>query len=67
MNYILKTRNFPGQSLTTNSTNAVKSTTDQAFLRGRSRQAVLRIESDTTDITWTLGDLRLEMRPDGRR
>ena len=67
VNYILKTRNYPGDSLTTNSTNAVKSTTQQAFLRGRSRQAVLRIESDTTDVTWTLGDLRLEMRPDGRR
>jgi len=67
VNYIVKTRNYPGDSLTTNSTNAVKSTTQQAFLRGRSRQAVLRIESDTTDITWTLGDLRLEMRPDGRR
>ena len=67
VNYILKTRNYPGDSLTTNSTNAVKSTTQQAFLRGRSRQAVLRIESDSTDITWTLGDLRLEMRPDGRR
>jgi hypothetical protein len=67
VNYILKTRNYPGDSLTTNSTNAIKSTTQQAFLRGRSRQAVLRIESDTTDITWTLGDLRLEIRPDGRR
>ena len=67
VNYILKTRNFPGDSLTTNSTNAVKSTTQQSFLRGRSRQAVLRIESDTTDVTWTLGDLRLDIRPDGRR
>jgi hypothetical protein len=67
VNYILKTRNYPGDSLTTNSTNAVKSTTQQAFLRGRSRQAVLRIESDTTNVTWTLGDLRLEIRPDGRR
>jgi hypothetical protein len=67
VNYILKTRNYPGDSLSTNSTNAVKSTTQQAFLRSRSRQIALRIESDTTDITWTLGDLRLGMRPDGRR
>jgi hypothetical protein len=63
----LKTRNYPGDSLSTNSTNAVKSTTQQAFLRSRSRQIALRIESDSTDITWTLGDLRLGMRPDGRR
>ena len=67
VNYILKTRNFPGDSLSTNSTNAVKATTQQSFLRSRSRQATLRIESDTTDITWTLGDLRLDLRPDGRR
>ena len=67
VNYILKTRNYPGDSLSTNSTNAVKSSTQQAFLRSRSRQVALRIESDTTDITWTLGDLRLGIRPDGRR
>ena len=67
VNYILKTRNYPGDSLTTNSTNAVKSSTEQAFLRSRSRQIALRIESSTTDITWTMGDLRLDVRPDGRR
>ena len=67
VNYILKTRNYPGDNLSTNSTNAVKSSTQQAFLRSRSRQVALRIESDTTDITWTLGDLRLGIRPDGRR
>ena len=67
VNYILKTRNFPGDSLATNSTNAVTSSTQQAFLRSRSRQAALRIESSTTDITWTLGDLRLDIRPDGRQ
>jgi hypothetical protein len=67
VNYILKTRNFPGDSLATNSTNAVTSSTQQAFLRSRSRQVALRIESSTTDITWTLGDLRLDVRPDGRQ
>ena len=67
VDYVLKTRNFPGDSLATNSTNAVTSSTQQAFLRSRSRQAALRIESSTTDITWTLGDLRLDIRPDGRR
>ena len=67
VNYILKTRNYPGDSLTTNSTNAVTATTQQAFLRSRSRQIALRVESSTTDITWTMGDLRLDFRPDGRR
>ena len=67
VNYVLKTRNYPGDSLVTSSTSAIQATTEQAFLRSRSRQASLRIESSTTDITWTLGDLRLDLRPDGRR
>ena len=67
VDYILKTRNFPGDSLTTNSTNSVTSTTQQAYLRARARQGVLRIESSSTDLAWTLGDLRLGLRPDGRR
>jgi len=67
VDYILKTRNFPGDSLITNSTNSVSSTTQQAFIRARTRQAVIRVESSSTDISWTLGDLRLDARPDGRR
>jgi len=67
VDYVVKTRNFPGSALSTNSTNAVTPTTDQNFLRARSRQAVIRIQSTTTDVAWTLGDLRLDIRPDGRR
>jgi hypothetical protein len=67
VDYVVKTRNYPGSSLSTNSTNAVVATTDQSFLRARSRQAVIRIQSTTTDVAWTLGDLRLDVRPDGRR
>jgi len=67
VDYVLKTRNFPGDTLSTNSTTAVGTTTQQANLRARARQAVLRIGSSDTDVTWTLGDLRLDLRPDGRR
>lgn len=67
VDYIIKTRNYPGDTLTTNSTNSVSSTTQQAFLRARARQAAIRIESSSTDIAWTLGDLRLEAKPDGKR
>ena len=67
VNYILKTRDYPGESLSTNSTSAVTSTTDQAFVRSRSRSTVLRVESDDSDIQWTMGDTRLDIRPDGRR
>ena len=67
VNYVLKTRNFPGDTLATNSTNAVTSTTQQSFVRSRSRSAVLRVESSAGDVAWTLGDVRLDIRPDGRR
>jgi len=67
VDYIIKTRNYPGDSLTTNSTNVVTSTTQQSFLRARSRQATIRVQSSIPDISWTLGDLRLDLRPDGRR
>ena len=67
VNYIVKTRDYPGDSLATNSTNVVTSSTQQSFLRSRSRQAAIRIQSSTTNLAWTLGDLRLDLRPDGRR
>ena len=67
VDYILKTRDYPGDTLATNSTSAISSTTQQAFLRARARQAAIRIQSSASDIEWTLGDLRLEARPDGER
>jgi len=74
VNIVLKTRNFPGDSLTTNSTTQVGATTTESFVRSRSRQAVLRIESDddasgtgNDDVGWRLGATRLDVRNDGRR
>ena len=67
VDYILKTRDFPGDSLSINSTTSVSSTTQEAFLRARARQAVLRIESTAIDVEWVLGDTRLQLKPDGRR
>ena len=67
VNYVIKTRNYPGESLVTNSTSAVTSTTKKSDIRARSRSAVLRVESSADDISWTLGDVRLEIQPDGRR
>jgi len=67
IDYVLKTRDYPGNSLTTNSTSSIKSSTEQAFLRSRARSAVLRVQSSATDVQWTLGDVRLDIRPDGRR
>ena len=74
VNIVLKTRDFPGDSLTVNSTNAIGSTTQQAHVRGRARQAVLRLESEdantnssNNDTGWRLGATRLDTRSDGRR
>lgn len=67
VDYVIKTRNFPGDTLSTNSTSVVTPTTQQSFLRARARQAVIRIQSSTTKLGWTLGDLRVDLRPDGRQ
>ena len=74
VNIVLKTRNFPGDTLTTNSTSSISADTQQAFVRSRSRQIALRFESDddATDngnlgIGWRLGATRIDIKPDGRR
>ena len=74
VNVVLKTRNFPGDTLTTNSTSAISSSTQQAFVRSRSRQIALRFESNddaTNDgnlsIGWRLGATRIDIKPDGKR
>ena len=73
VNIVLKTRNFPGDSLSTNSTSAISSTTQQSHVRARARQAVLRVESDDDNTTantstgWRLGATRMDVRSDGRR
>lgn len=74
VNVVVKTRNFPGESLTTNSTNEIKSTTQQSFIRARARQMALRIESnDDADnngnlgVGWRLGATRIDIKPDGKR
>ena len=74
VNIVLKTRNFPGDSLATNSTNVVSANTQQVYVRSRSRQIALRFESDddaTNDgnlsIGWRLGATRIDIKPDGKR
>jgi hypothetical protein len=67
VDYILKIRDFPNASLSTNSTSSVTASTEQVFVRARGRQAALRIQSDTADMAWTLGDTRIGLRQDGGR
>ena len=74
INFVLKTRNFPGDSLSTNSTSDVTSSTQQNHVRARTRQMVFRAQSDDdaatgvrTGFKWRLGANRFDIRPDGKR
>jgi len=74
VNMVLKTRNFPGQSLTTDTTQAIQASTTQKNVRARGRQAVLRVESDddatnngNLQIGWRLGATRIDIQQDGKR
>jgi len=63
----IKGRNYPFDSLSTMSTSTITNSTQQAFIRGRARQTVVRVESTNADMGWRLGDMRFGLRPDGRR
>ena len=74
VNVVLKKRDFNGESLSTNSTNQVTSSTTQSYVRARGRQFVLRFESDDDnsvgdrkDYKWRLGATRMDIQSSGRR
>lgn len=74
MNIVLKRRDYPSDSLITDSTNQITQTTKFKNVRTRSRQIVLRFESDDDAQTvdqkgykWRIGSTRLELQPSGRR
>ena len=74
MNVVLKTRNYPGDSLTTDQTTSFTTSTTKIDMRARGRQAVVRFESDddgTTDqrmgLAFRVGATRLDLRANGKR
>jgi hypothetical protein len=67
MDVTIKGKRFPLESLSTLATATVTSSTEQNFLRTRARESVVRVESSGLGYGWRLGDLRFEMRQDGRR
>ena len=67
MDVVIKGKDFPLDDLTTLSTSTVTSSTQQSFIRARTRSSAIRVESTGLGYGWRLGDLRFDMRPDGRR
>ena len=67
--YSLKSRNNSDGTLTLQSSVDISNTTDFAMsnVRARARQLRVRIESTDLDNGWRLGDVRLDVRQDGRR
>ena len=61
-------KEFPFSSADTSPATATFTVgTGQVNLRVRGRQAAIRFKSDTIDVGWRLGDMRIDIRPDGRR
>jgi len=67
VDFTIKGSNFPLETPTTQATATVTSSTQQSHIRTRARHAIVRIESSGSGFGWRLGDLRFDMRQDGRR
>tara|TARA_Y100000114_G_scaffold50641_1_gene46232 strand:- start:528 stop:2384 length:1857 start_codon:yes stop_codon:yes gene_type:complete len=67
VDFTIKGSNFPLETPTNQATATVTSSTTQSNIRTRARHAVVRIESSGAGFGWRLGDLRFDMRQDGRR
>jgi len=65
--YSLKTRSSGSGTLVTASTASVGSTTEMTHVRARGRQMRVRVENSDLANGWRLGDVRLDVRQDGRR
>lgn len=60
-------KDFPFDSAGAASSSTLKNGTGQVNLRIRGRQVAIRFKSDDLGVGWRLGDMRLDIRPDGRR
>ena len=74
INFVIKTRNFPADSLATAATNTCTSSTTKIDTRVRARQAALRVESDDDGssgvrlgVGFRVGATRMDLQPSGKR
>ena len=63
----LKGSDFPLEEGSTLTTSTISNTTKQSHVRARARHTKLRVESNGLGYGWRLGNLRFDMRQDGRR
>ena len=63
----LKFRIYPNSSQVTESSETLATTTEHKNLRARGRQMSMILSSNATSSHWRLGDIRLNMQPDGKR
>ena len=66
-NIVIKGSDFPLETASTLSTSTITPSSTQSFVRNRARHSIVRVESSGSGYGWRLGDLRFDMRPDGRR
>ena len=67
VSFVIKGRDYPLESLSTLQTIDVTPNSTFSNTRARSRQCALRVTNSSSDYGWRLGDLRLDIRPDGKR
>tara|TARA_A100000172_G_scaffold66855_1_gene46487 strand:- start:1504 stop:3372 length:1869 start_codon:yes stop_codon:yes gene_type:complete len=67
VDFIIKGRDYPLQDLSTLSTTSVTSSSTFTNIRGRSRQSAIRVSNSSGNFGWRLGDIRLELKQDGKR
>jgi hypothetical protein len=67
VSFVLKGRDYPLQDLSTLTTIDITPSSTFVNTRARSRQCALRVSNSSSDFGWRLGDVRMEIRPDGRR
>ena len=60
-------KDFPLNTETLLDTASIDSSTGQYHLRARAREVIVKITTNGSDYGWTLGDLRFDIRTDGRR
>tara|TARA_R100000951_G_scaffold49279_1_gene41634 strand:- start:792 stop:2648 length:1857 start_codon:yes stop_codon:yes gene_type:complete len=63
----IRGKDFPLNTETVLDTAEINSTTGQYHLRARTREVIIKINTQGADYGWTLGDLRFDIKPDGKR